>query len=1276
MVMKSLFSKLFLTLAAILLTACLFGAENNSHQGFLSEDALRKTAAAVVAQNYPNADDVLLDDIIKVAYQADGTSLTWDDTAVKILTDKGREKYRALSLGFNAAYSREEFVFVHILRPDGTRLNIDIAAHQQLATDVSQMGSNIYDPNNKDLQVTLPELEIGDVVRYLTRREVFKPRVPNTFSDYQVLEGPSPILHYSYEVDSPEELPLRQVLVKDRISDNIQTSEERRDGRLIRRWEVSDVPQFFPEPEMPSWYTCVQRLLVSTIDSWEDVSRWYWKLSEPHLVASEAMQAQVAELLQGKSDFQERLHAIFTFVSQNIRYMGITVETEAPGYEPHDAKDTFDRRHGVCRDKAALLTALLRQAGFQAYPVLINAGPRIDQEVPKPFFNHAITAVVMPDGSFQLMDSTNETTRDLFPAYLGNCSYLVATPEGETLHVSPSEPYDRHLAVITTNGHLAADGSLLGECCLQMRGINDNAYRGMLLRRSPAQRRVFFENAVKRLLPGGLLTDITFQPADLADTSIPLTITFGFSAPDILTDDGKTALLTVPCFSEQFGYVLFTMGEANLRQRRFPFETETPCGLKESVSLVIPPEWGQILSLPAYRNQDTPEMRWVRNCTYNGGRLEMDTEYAVKTCLFTPEQYLELKEFLKVLDVEEKKIPILARREPASADQVPEEMKAPEPDVTIDDDISLYVLNPDGTWSCEHTKRVTIGTYKGIKENSELKLSFNPASESITLNFGRVRNGQETKEVSEQEKNLMDASWVTGAPRYPAAKTLVVSFPGVKVGSQIEYRYTVNCRKSPFFSVLKAFQTIAPVKNAFLSVTVPRGHKLQVETFQHGFLPTKGIDTRGTPLAYQNRKDKDTVIHEWRASDLPAWRQEALAAPAYIYSPTVFLSDGNWKDYAILLTQVLQNRMDGSPQIAKLANSLRALNDIKALRNHLARAVLEAGPNLEGMPLDALSNASRTLADGYGNSLDRAILTANILRLAGYKPEIALVSDIRLPEMQEFWRKHPLRGIFTRAVVKVKASDGWVWLGDQNQYGELGTSAYEGCLAYNLATRDIETITVRAEYRDKQDTLLIITLHGDNSATLEFTKTVSGHDYMVYRQFYEEMLPEQRDRHFQSILSEISHSATAASEFVTDFQHYPGKIYYKVEVPDYVIDEGGFAHFELPVNLASDFPISGNSRETPLYWGTSLSQVKEIRLRFATANQKLLLAPQDYSWTSPGKRSKVSISRLSTSSPLESRFLLKLERNPEIIMPSDYPQVLDMKQSLGNPAARTILIKR
>ena len=53
--------------------------------------------------------------------------------------------------------------------------------------------------------------------------------------------------------------------------------------------------------------------------------------------------------------------------------MGITTETEAPGYEPHDVSLTFSKRYGVCRDKAALLAVMLRAAGFDAFPVLIMA---------------------------------------------------------------------------------------------------------------------------------------------------------------------------------------------------------------------------------------------------------------------------------------------------------------------------------------------------------------------------------------------------------------------------------------------------------------------------------------------------------------------------------------------------------------------------------------------------------------------------------------------------------------------------------------------------------------------------------------------------------------------------------------------------------------------------------------------------------------------------------------------------------------------------------------
>ena len=79
-------------------------------------------------------------------------------------------------------------------------------------------------------------------------------------------------------------------------------------------------------------------------------------------------------------------------------------------------------------------------AGFEAFPVLIEPDAKKDPEVPQPYFGHAITAVRHKDGSYILMDSTDESTRRLLPSYLDNKSYLVASPEGDPLRTSPIVP--------------------------------------------------------------------------------------------------------------------------------------------------------------------------------------------------------------------------------------------------------------------------------------------------------------------------------------------------------------------------------------------------------------------------------------------------------------------------------------------------------------------------------------------------------------------------------------------------------------------------------------------------------------------------------------------------------------------------------------------------------------------------------------------------------------------------------------------------------------------
>jgi len=119
----------------------------------------------------------------------------------------------------------------------------------------------------------------------------------------------------------------------------------------------------------------------------------------------------------------------------------------------------------LCRDKAALLVVMLRLAGFDAFPTLIDTGAKKDPEVAQPYFDHAIVAVREPDGTYMLMDPTDENTTKLLPAYLDDKSYLVATPEGDPLRTSPVDPAESNLMRIETRGRINATGGCRPRRC-------------------------------------------------------------------------------------------------------------------------------------------------------------------------------------------------------------------------------------------------------------------------------------------------------------------------------------------------------------------------------------------------------------------------------------------------------------------------------------------------------------------------------------------------------------------------------------------------------------------------------------------------------------------------------------------------------------------------------------------------------------------------------------------------------------------------------------------
>ena len=111
------------------------------------------------------------------------------------------------------------------------------------------------------------------------------------------------------------------------------------------------------------------------------------------------------------------------------------------------------QEYGVCRDKAALLVSMLREAGLDAYPVLISVGVKTRSGSADPDFNHAIVSVELErrlsaDGPDRRKHPRSPAGRDC------DQSYLVCRPEGESLKISPVQPPEDNLLRVLTTGTL------------------------------------------------------------------------------------------------------------------------------------------------------------------------------------------------------------------------------------------------------------------------------------------------------------------------------------------------------------------------------------------------------------------------------------------------------------------------------------------------------------------------------------------------------------------------------------------------------------------------------------------------------------------------------------------------------------------------------------------------------------------------------------------------------------------------------------------------------
>jgi len=176
------------------------------------------------------------------------------------------------------------------------------------------------------------------------------------------------------------------------------------------QWSLSDVKGLRAEEKMPPWMSVAGFMLVSyfptgsasaerTFRDWQQMGMWYEGLTHGRKDATPEIKQKVAALTATAKTRVEKMNAIAQFMQRDIRYVAISLGIG--GLQPHSAADTFRHRYGDCKDKATLMSSMLKEVGIDSYYVIINSERgSIGGDSPAQInaFDHVILAIKLLDG--------------------------------------------------------------------------------------------------------------------------------------------------------------------------------------------------------------------------------------------------------------------------------------------------------------------------------------------------------------------------------------------------------------------------------------------------------------------------------------------------------------------------------------------------------------------------------------------------------------------------------------------------------------------------------------------------------------------------------------------------------------------------------------------------------------------------------------------------------------------------------------------------------------
>jgi cellulose synthase operon protein C len=452
--------------------------------------------------------------------------------------------------------------------------------------DLSEPWYGLYYDVRADV-VQFEGLRPGDVIdlQYTVSDVSSENAFGGYFGDVEFIAETSPRRRWQYVLLAPPERTL--YFNEPRVAGLVRRQEKRGD-EVMYQFAARDIPRIEAEPGMPGWGEVAPYLHVSSYRSWQEVGRWYWNLIADQLAADEAIRKAAAAATKGARTLADKVRGVHRFVLDNTRY--VALEFGIHGYKPYKVSQVLSRRFGDCKDKAALLLVLLREAGVEAEIVLLRTrrnGRVTSNPASLAVFDHAIAYV--PALSLYLDGTAEFSGTAELPAEDQGATALRVSARGVELVETPVLPARDNRADRRWVAELEPGGGARVEEVVTVSGQAAPEWREHY--QTPGERQERLGKVWSARFPGAVVDEVTVDGTE--DRNQPVVARSVAHLPRLAEPVGDR-VLRLPVTTREADFV---QTYARLSRRKHSYLMGYPWQHDEELRFRLPEGW-HVASLP------------------------------------------------------------------------------------------------------------------------------------------------------------------------------------------------------------------------------------------------------------------------------------------------------------------------------------------------------------------------------------------------------------------------------------------------------------------------------------------------------------------------------------------------------------------------------------------------------------------------------------------------------------------------------------------------------